>query len=170
VREAAEALDDLAVPDCIAQLLRVEILHQLAAQDLVGERLAVLERQVGEKLLRLRQRLVPAALEDHARRRERLGIRREGPRLAAEHVARKLVEYNDEREAAVRRVGPVSEQACRGVLVKRQEARADLGVEGRALDEPVLGVLDEPEAQNLGGLGVGHHRCHCVVIRRQAPD
>ena len=42
----AEALDDLPVPDRVAQLLRVEALHQCTRQDLVRQRLAVFERQV----------------------------------------------------------------------------------------------------------------------------
>src|SRR5688572_22352053 len=44
-REAAEAGDDLAMPLGIAALLFRQILHQLAGEVLVVERLAVLERQ-----------------------------------------------------------------------------------------------------------------------------
>ena len=67
---------------------------------LVVEILAVLKRQIDERPLDRRQRQVESARDRIFRRRERAGIGREGARMAAENVARKLIEQKNQGQRA----------------------------------------------------------------------
>jgi len=107
------------------------------------------------------ERPVERALERAPRHRERPGIARECARGAAEHVARELVEDDDQRERGERRRPPSIELALLRLLPQRKKAPADLGAEGRRLPEPRLAHESalrrirgaEPEIEDLGEVG-----------------
>src|SRR5262249_52420689 len=86
----------------------------------------------------------------------------------AEHVARKLVEYDDERERAFRCVIPRQPSGGRG-LVGRKKTCADLGVEGGVLREPLVRPGGAPEGEN--GLRIRFdHELACVTSGGRASD
>jgi len=116
----------------------------------------VLERQVYEHTLQRPHGAVVALRERVLRDVQRQRIGGKGARRATEHVARELIEQNDQRQAIARLVFPVRELAGGGLAVEREEARADLGVEGRALFEPALIAVrtTEPESDDLRSLRV----------------
>jgi hypothetical protein len=72
-----------------------EARHQLDAARLVVYVLGVLKAKVEECALVLRQFGVEAAHDRAIRSCTGLGVRRKGPRRAAEHVARELIEGDD---------------------------------------------------------------------------
>ena len=94
---------------------------------------------------------IPAPLHDRARRRARERVGREGAGAAAEHVARELVEHDDQREAAPRRLQPVGQAAGGGAPVQGQKPREDFRVESLVFGEPVLALALEPELEDLIG-------------------
>src|SRR5436190_2241694 len=83
---------------------------------------------------------------------ERMSVLGEGAGVAAEEVARELVEDDDEGEHRQGRGPPGLEAAARGFGVQRAETLADLGVECRVLAEPlrprVPGRHAEPEIKD----------------------
>ena len=166
VREAAEPADDVGVQ--LRPFQQVGVAgrgKQRAASLLVGQGLGMLERQV-EKL--------PSGdgtLPVEAARQRPLGdgagqrIGGVGARIAAEHVARELVEHDGERQRAFGGLLPVGKLSGRGRLVGFKEARADVVVEGRVLLEPFFRAGLAPERQH--GFGRGNHsRTSPLSIRR----
>src|SRR5690349_20286606 len=73
-----------------------------------------------------------------ARRFKRERVGREGARRAAKHVARKLIEHHDQREAALGGVFQMRKLAGGRVAVQLEKAAAHLAVECFVLDEPTL--------------------------------
>src|SRR5207248_1853613 len=120
---------------------------------LVLDALAVLERQVHELALHGQQLLLSAVLYHMARRLERQRVAGKGARRAARHVARKLVEHQDAREARAPGLEPSS--IGRERFVQLEKPPRYFGVERRVLLEPallplaVLGPFAEPERENL---------------------
>lgn len=110
----------------------------------------MLEGQVGKAALVIGVGFVPAIFQNCARGVPGQGIRGKSARIPAEHVARELIEKDDEREAAARFMPPLIQLAAQGLFVEGEEALPDLGVESLALREPALGVLPEPEREHLG--------------------
>src|SRR6185295_18637383 len=91
-------------------------------------------------------------------------------RIAAEHVARKLVEHDDKRERALRGRLPFGQPAGNRGLVGAKEFLADLRVEGRILGEPLVRPRLAPEGEDVGGadsLRVGT-RFHAAITSPQA--
>src|SRR5918998_1914226 len=92
-----------------------------------------------------------------AGRRERQPVRSVHPRVPAEHVARELVEYDDQGQTASRLLLPELEPARCGLLIDALEAIPDLTVEIRISCEPdlpelpiaFLALTSEPERENL---------------------
>ena len=86
---------------------------------------------------------------------ERIGG--EGARRATKHVARELVEHDDEGKNRFGGLFPVAERAGGGGLVGRQETGRDGAVESLVLDEPEIRAGIAPEGENLGrGRDIGH--------------
>src|SRR5258706_4436828 len=91
------------------------------------------------------------------RRGERQGVDRERARRASEHVARKLVEHDDQRERGERGGLPAFALAARSALPDGEKAAADFRVERLRLLEPQLARpaalarmrRTEPEIQHL---------------------
>ena len=122
---------------------------------LVGEVLRMLERQIDEHALDRSKRLVEAAGDQRRARFPRLGIGGERLGRAAMQVAGELVQQDDQRQRAARRLGPVIERAGPGVANGGGETRAR-GVEFGVLLEPHLAVRGriavEPEVQHFIGV------------------
>ena len=89
---------------------------------LVGEVLRMLERQIDEHPLHRSKRLVEAPGDSGTRDLPRLGIGGERFRRAAMQVAGELVQQDDQRQRAARRIGPVIERARPGVAQRVGEA------------------------------------------------
>ena len=103
MREAAKALDDVAVLLGIVELVIVaEVDEQQHRAVLVVEILAVLERHVEELALGRCELLVEALVDRSLGDRERQMIGRELLGMAAEHVARELVEQDHAGERGQR--------------------------------------------------------------------
>jgi len=97
----AEAANDAGVElGVLCDFIVAQAACQLEASFLIGENLRMHERQIEESALQLRHIVVEAALESAIGNGagDRIGL--VGPRLPAEHVARKLIENEDERERA----------------------------------------------------------------------
>src|SRR5262249_28077398 len=110
---------------------------------------------------------------------ERIG--REGAGAAAEHVAGKLVEHDDKRQRALRRLLPMAQPASRPGLIRGKKGRANDGVECVVLREPLVRSSRLPERNHLlwrahargcayarrrtGARSVGHTRTSPVWIR-----
>ncbi len=148
MRKTPEAGHDVAVQPRVAQVLvqrgvaerrgllaqALEAAHGLVLQ---GQRLGVHQGHVEEHTGHHGQALVLAA--GHGRVRERLGARiaGEGARLAAEQVARQLVQQEHQGQAAQGRVGPIGQAAGQRFVHQGAVAVAQLLV--------LLGVETEPE-------------------------
>src|SRR5688500_431633 len=109
--KAAEALHDVAMRDGIAMrirglLERRQWLGQLARPELIGERFAVLERQVKEESLDREHAPVEFPGDGVPRCLQGKPVCGKGARATAEDMARKLVQHEDERETPVSRLLP----------------------------------------------------------------
>ena len=157
MRKASEALDDRAVSLGVVEHLGegfLQLLRRLAQQPPAGGHrfllhlatLGVLQRHVEEDPLHRIERGICPRLHARERERERLLVEIEGACAAPEHVARKLVEDDDQTQAPPRTVGPALELSGCGTLEELAEARADLLV---ALGGEPEVVLAEPEGHAL---------------------
>src|SRR5205085_1318461 len=137
VRKASEALDDRAVSLGVVEHLGegfLQFLRRLAQQPPAGghrfllhlETLGVLQRHVEEDPLHRIERGICPRLHARERERERLLVEIKGACAAPEHVARKLVEDDDQTQAPPRTVGPALELSGCGTLEELAEAHADL--------------------------------------------
>jgi hypothetical protein len=134
----------------------------------------VLERQIEELALGVRDLPVEPASDGAIGDGAGNTVGLIGAPVAAEHVARELVEHDEERERTLRRLPPVRELAVAAGLPEARKARRDLGVEGRVLLEPLVGPGRAPECKHLhrpddfggaGALAGGHSRTSPVLIR-----
>src|SRR5688572_30621829 len=151
VGKAPEALDDVAMRERVGISVRgfregAQRLNELAGAQLIRQRLAVLERQIDEQALHRQQLAVVCLRQRMARGLEGERVGGEGARRAAEHVARKLVEQHDERQAIAWRLLPAREPAGSRRFVRGKEAVAHLLVERLAFFEPAR----QPLAENAG--------------------
>src|SRR5688572_11175905 len=102
VGEAAELLDHVAMQDRVAQDLgigRAALAAKLDRAVLVVEVFAMLERQIEEKaLLLVLEMEIEAAVDGPIGDEARLGVGGERTRRAAKHVARELIEAQQQRQ------------------------------------------------------------------------
>ena len=123
MREPPEFFDDIPMFPRVAQLLRIiERFVQSHAAILIGQRLGMHERQIEERPHRRIGRLIKTARKCAIGHSAGHGIRREGARVAAKHVARKLVEQKHKRKCALPAFLPSREPAARRGLVRRKES------------------------------------------------
>ena len=140
-------------------------LEQRAAQFLVGQRLAVLERHVEEQPYAQRKGRGIEAGQREAGDLQRLGVGREGLGRLAMDVPRELVAQQDQRQRAVGRMGPAVERACLGLGQQRAELRGELGIELGGAVPPhlarlaVAGVIErqQPEIEDIADGGLVAH-------------
>src|SRR5215471_14471128 len=137
VRESAEATDDVGMLLGVFRGLIVAIAaRERDAAFLIGEVFRVLEREIEELAFGVRDLPVEPALDSA------IGD-------GAEHVARELVEHDDEGERTLRRLLPRRELAVAAGLPEARKARRDLGVEGRVLLKPLVEAGRAPECEHL---------------------
>ncbi len=155
MREPPEAVDD--------PLVGLRPFHQLGVaggrierdrQGLVGGILAMLQRHIEKLPFPHRKPHVELPVQRVAQDRAcgRIGGERAG--VAAKHVARKLIEHDDQRNAAGRRLAPPVERARGGPPVQSGKTRAYRRVErGVPLEPPFQQRLCEPEVEHRARLG-----------------
>jgi hypothetical protein len=141
MRKAAEPADDVG--------MRLRVLDQLGvaggveqgkAAFLVGDVLGMLERKIEERLLGRRKILIESARKRARRHRPRKRIGRIGAGIAAEHVARELVEHDQQRQRVLGRSFPRRQAAVGAGLIGGEKAPPDLVIERRILLEPFVGT------------------------------
>src|SRR6185437_4482330 len=157
VREAAEPLDDVAVVLGVTELMIVAKLgEQQHRAVLILELLAVHERHVEELAFIRRLLLVETAIDSSLRDCQSVGVSRVGVGVAAEHVARELVEQDDRREGGQ---GIGEEGVDRQLLhinPQLQEVALDPAVELGAPIPPFLRLEAKPEFENVGAPIAAH--------------
>jgi len=155
-------------PDPNAGITETDAERRAGLRDeLQDEILGVRERHREEDALVEGQALVHARLEPRDGQALGRGVLRERERRAPEHVARELVEQDDEREPVARGLGPRVELAAPRVLEGGAESGRDLTIDLGPAVEPFhraaferrhavdgVALVAEPVAQN--GLGVVH--------------
>src|SRR5712691_10155244 len=123
VREAAEAADDLGVLLGVFEEFVIAIsARQFDAALLIRQMLRMHERQIEKLALAVRDLAVEPAGDRTAGNGTRERIGQIGARVAAEHVAGKLVEHDGERQRALWRVLPSCELAAGSRRPQRREA------------------------------------------------
>src|SRR3954464_15781118 len=162
--KSAEAANNVGVDlGVFCDFIVAQVACQLEASFLIGENFRMHERQIEELALLLRHLAVEAALEsaigDGAG--DRIGL--VGPRPFAEHVARKLIENEDERERALWRRLPRCELVIRGRAPERAKARRDLGVESVVLGKPFVRAGGAPEREHLHRRDRRGRRCDGIA-------
>src|SRR5262245_3740295 len=100
--------------------------HQRQVAVLIGQRLAMLERQIEEHAIRKRVALIEAARDRLGRDLARPRVAEERLGLAAIDVAAELIEQDEQRQRAIRRGAPAIEAAHLRLVHQRTEALADL--------------------------------------------
>src|SRR6266699_1016992 len=97
MRESSEAPDDVGVHFCPADKIGItECAHKRNGALLVGEVFGVLEGEIEEQALGRRDFLIEPARDRALGHTTRKRIGRESLRFAAEHIAWKLIEHEDE--------------------------------------------------------------------------
>ena len=141
MREAAKAGDDGTVPLGVVELRGIaEVGHRDARALLVGQILAVLERQVEKQTAVGRQARMETGGDGRYGNPAGRRVAGKGAGRAAPGVAGKLVEQDAQRHGAVRRASPVVERAGSRGLDGAAEAARDQRVEiGRRARTSVRG-------------------------------
>src|SRR5215813_8568406 len=175
VREPPEATDDVGMLLGVCHELIVAVTaRELNAAFLIGEIFRVHQRQIEELALAVRDPPVEPASDGTIGDGAGDTIALVGALVAAKHVARELVEHDDERERTLGRLLPGRERAVAAGLPEARKAQRDLGVEGRVLLEPLVGSGRAPECEHLhwsdrlgsAGAGAGDHsRTSPALIR-----
>src|SRR5450759_3486549 len=138
VREAAEAADDIGVP--FRPFQAVGVIARAIERDrpfLISELLRMHEWQI-EKAEQVGKRAVEAVEDGAAGDGMRQRVTREHARLPAEHVARELIEQDEQRQRTLRVRFPIGELAGGGGFMQLEEAPADVVIESGVLLEPCL--------------------------------
>jgi hypothetical protein len=110
----------------------------------------VRERQIQELLLLGRQSPIEAPADGSLRDLESLAVGGVDPWRAAKHVARHLIEWDAQRETALRALLPRAQLADRRAHGQSGEALAELLIECRCRRKPMPpGLFGESEGQYL---------------------
>lgn len=152
MREAAEAGDDavMMLGPAVGRATFHPGLEQFQLPDLVGEVLGMLQRQIEEAAdVALDLQVVPGLQRPPGDRpRQRIGG--EGVACAPEHIARKLVQQDQQGQRAFRRLRPGIQFAPRGCEMRVPETAPEAGVEGVIPGEPLRGTGVFPEGDDVG--------------------
>src|SRR5712691_4320123 len=164
LRKPPEATDDVGVSlGVFGEFIVAVAAREREAAFLIGEIFRVLEWQIEELALDMRDLSVEPASDGAIGDGAGNPVGRVGAPVAAEHVARELVEHDDERERTLRRLLPGRELAVATGLPEARKARRDLGVEDRVLLVPLVRASGTPECKDLHGadrLGGARDRDH----------
>src|SRR5215831_16624122 len=158
VREAAKTPNDIGVDLRPFQAVGVAARFiKCKPALLIREILRMLEREI-EKGAHVRVNLGIEAADNSARgHRTRQWIGGKGARVAAEHVARKLIEQDQQCESTFGAVLPAGQLAGRSGLIGVEEPLLDRLVEGLVLGEPAVRSGITPERHDFSCA-----RDHCV--------
>src|SRR5207302_9098360 len=109
------------------------------------------ERQIKETALGVRDAPIEAKRDRPlcGAAGDRIGL--VGAGEPTKHVARKLIEHDDESERTLRRLLPCGELAVAGGVPDGNEASLDLAIEGGVLVEPFVRSGGAPENQDIVG-------------------
>ena len=154
MRKAPESADDVGMLLCIPREFFIVVgARQLKAVVLVEQRFRMHERQIGKLAFRMRDFLIEAAIDGALRHSAGHGVAVVAASLPAEHVARILIEDDNERQCRFRHLLPASELAACGRLPERKKARRYFLIECRVRLEPLVRSCRAPECQHLVGPG-----------------
>jgi len=150
MREAAESTDNIRMDFGMAETLGIgTVAKESDATFLVGEVLRVHERQVKELPFLNRKLSIDPLAERPVGNGAGLRVGGISASLAAEQIARELVEKDEKSERAVRGLLPVIQRSKGRGLVGRRKSRADLTVEDVIGLEPFVGTRPSPEGKYL---------------------
>jgi hypothetical protein len=107
------------------------------------------ERQVEKRAQRRINRPIEAARQRAIGNRARERIGRVDAGAPAKHVARKLIEHDEQGKRRRRGGFPMCKPAGRRGLVGGEKARANGGVERVVFDEPLVGTRRLPERDDV---------------------
>src|SRR5262245_6951421 len=167
MRKAAEATNDIGMQFRPFQIFEIaDCFVEGDTPFLISQIFRVLERKIKEAA-HFRWNLAVKTTNNGAccnGTRERIG--RESPSIAAKHVARKLVEEDEQRESALRALLPIGQFSGSGRLMGFEKALPDLLVEACILVEPPVRPRRAPERNDLVR-SRGH--CHPVQLAAGRP-
>ncbi len=152
MREPAETGDDgvMVLGPAVVRLALHPGLEQVDLPVLVGAILRMLEGQVEEPAdIPLDLQVVPGR-QGAPGEQQRQRIRREGMARAPEHIARKLVQQDQQGQRPLRRFRPGIQLAPRRREMGVPESAPEAGVEGVILGEPFAGARLFPEGDDVG--------------------
>src|SRR3990172_2043474 len=152
VREAAETANDLAMALRVRQIRLAQAAYQCHRALLIGEVLGMGERQIEELCQAEVVHLIMPSIDGRIGDQPRMTVGRIHACRAAEGVAGKLIEQDDERQCAVGAPGPAGQFAARCRLMRSKKVITKALVEGIVLREPKAGPSLPPELDNGAGL------------------
>src|SRR5262249_41705928 len=138
---------------------------QRAAALLIGELFGMLKRQEEELSFILGQVAVEAAGQRAIGYGEGQRVGGIAARVTPKHVARKLIEDDDQRQRAVACGFPIGKLACRRCFVGAEKAPTDFGVERIVLGEPLVLACGAPESEHFARRS-DHSRTSPLSMRR----
>src|SRR5215475_1106083 len=150
MRKAAEATDDIGMQFRPFQIF--DISDRFVKGDtslLIGQIFRVLKRQIKEAAHFSRNLAVETTHDSTGGNGPRERIGGERPRVAAKHVARKLVKKDEKRESALRALLPIGRFSGSGRLMGFEKPSPDLVVESFILVEPPIRSRRPPERDNF---------------------
>ncbi len=150
MREAPEAHDDVAMHLGVARVPRIACrADQPHGERLQRQILRMLERHVEEDAQRHGCRLIVAGGDGALRREARQTIGSEGVRRIPVDVARDLIEQEDQRQGALRRLVPRRPFTPRCNMVSGFKPGAEQGVEAVVALEPLFRPGPGPEGDDV---------------------
>src|SRR2546423_274881 len=171
MRESPEAANDTGMAlGVFAELIIAVAARQLKAAFLIRQVFRVHERQIEELALGMRDLPVEAAADCALGDAAGELVGRVRVPVVAKHVARKLVERDDERERAFRGLLPVRQLTRAGGVPEREKAPPDVEIEVRALLEPFVGSGRAPECEHVGRADRGCAGRGAAGHRRSSPE
>src|SRR5262249_27840164 len=130
MRKAAEATNNIGVQFRPFQIFDVSNCFVKGNTPfLIGQIFRMLERKIKKATNFCRDLAVEPAHDSAGGNGPREGIGGERPRVAAKHVARKLVEKDEKRESALRALLPIGQFSRSGRLMGVEKPLPDLVVE-----------------------------------------
>src|SRR5262245_51410717 len=139
MRKAAEATNDIGMQFRPFQIFEIsDCFVKGDTPFLIGQIFRVLERKIKEAAHFGRSLAVKTTNNGTRSNSTRKRIGGESPRIAAKHVARKLVEQDEQREGAMRALLPVGQFSGSGRLMGFEKALLDLLIEACLLVVPLV--------------------------------
>src|SRR6516162_11148167 len=153
MRIPPEPRDNLAIMPRVAIIAPAAFTQQIV----IAQRFAVHQRHVEKIQLRFVQYAVKPSLDAFPGELRRLRVEGKGACRPTEHVARKLIEHDDQCQQRVWAFVPRIKVSRTGSLIGGQKPLPYLGVKSLVLGVPPVALArSEPECQNVMWRGDGH--------------